>query len=72
MFHPTWRVHPTQHPLYVWFAMGFLTNIGRIAELKAMQAFWPDNAGKFPFGVSCDRARHWAAPTRGQAIQASV
>src|SRR5262245_14353307 len=35
-------VHPTQHELYLGFAMGFLTNIGRMGELKAMQAFWPD------------------------------
>jgi hypothetical protein len=48
------RVHSTQHPLYLGFAMGFLTNIGRIGELEAMQAFWPDRAGKFPFDVGCD------------------
>jgi hypothetical protein len=48
------RVHPTQHPLYLGFAMGFLTNIGRIGELEAMQAFWPDESGKFPFEVGCD------------------
>jgi hypothetical protein len=48
------RVHPTQHPLYLGFAMGFLRNIGRIGELQAVQAFWPDNHGKFPFEVGCD------------------
>ena len=48
------RVHPTQHPLYLGFAMGFLTNIGRIGELEAMQAFWPDANGKFPFDAGCD------------------
>jgi hypothetical protein len=48
------RVHPTQHPLYLGFAMGFMTNIGRIGELEAVQAFWPDAAGKFPFEVGCD------------------
>ncbi len=36
------RVHPTQHPLYLGFAMGFMTSIGRIGELEAVQAFWPD------------------------------
>jgi hypothetical protein len=50
------RVHPTQHPPYLGFAMGFLTNIGRIGELEAVQAFWPDEAGKFPFEVGCDLA----------------
>lgn len=48
------RVHPTQHELYLGFAMGFMTNIGRIGELEAVQAFWPDAAGKFPFEVGCD------------------
>jgi len=48
------RVHPTQHPLYLGFAMGFMTNIGRIGELEAVQAFWPDRSGKFPFEVGCD------------------
>jgi hypothetical protein len=50
------RVHPTQQPLYLGFAMGFLTNIGRLGELEAVQAFWPDQAGKFPFEVGCDLA----------------
>ncbi len=43
------RVHPTQHPLYLGFAMGYCRYIGRIGELEAMQAFWPDSSGKFPF-----------------------
>lgn len=48
------RVHPTQHPLYLGFAMGYCTRIGRIGELEAVQAFWPDRHGKFPFDVGCD------------------
>lgn len=48
------RVHPTQHELYLGFAMGFLTNIGRLGELEAVQVFWPDTGGKFPFEVGCD------------------
>jgi hypothetical protein len=56
------QVHPTQHPLYLGFAMGFLTNIGRIGELEAMQAFWPDDAGKFPFDVGCDLAVYQLQP----------
>ena len=48
------EVHPTQHPLYLGFAMGFLTSIGRMGELEAVQAFWPDAGGKFPFEVGCD------------------
>jgi len=56
------RVHPTQHPLYLGFAMGFLTNIGRIGELEAMQVFWPDKAGTFPFDVGCDLAVYELQP----------
>jgi hypothetical protein len=56
------RVHPTQHPLYLGFAMGFMTNIGRLGELEAMQAFWPDSAGKFPFEVGCDLAVYNVQP----------
>jgi hypothetical protein len=48
------RVHPTQHPQYLGFAMGFLTSVGRLGELEAMQAFWPDHSGKFPIDAGCD------------------
>ncbi len=48
------RVHPTQYPLYLGFAMGYCRHIGRIGELEAVQAFWPDGDGKFPFDVGCD------------------
>jgi hypothetical protein len=50
------RVHLTQHPLYLGFAMGFLTNIDRMGQLEAMQAFWPDQQGKFPFEPGCNAA----------------
>jgi hypothetical protein len=56
------RVHPTQHPLYLGFAMGFMRNIGRIGELEAVQAFWPDRAGKFPFELGCDIAVYQLQP----------
>jgi hypothetical protein len=55
-------VHPTQHPLYLGFAMGFMTNIGRIGELKAVQAFWPDRSGRFPFETGCDLAVYQLQP----------
>lgn len=48
------RAHPTQHPLYLGFAMGFLTSIGRMGELETMQVFWPDSKGIFPFDAGCD------------------
>jgi hypothetical protein len=48
------RVHPTQHQLYLGYAMGYLTHIGRRGELQAMQVYWPDKIGKFPYEVGCD------------------
>jgi Domain of unknown function (DUF4262) len=56
------RVHRTQHPLYLGFAMGFLTNLGRIGELEAMQVFWPDSSGNFPFDVGCDLGVYGCQP----------
>jgi hypothetical protein len=55
-------VHPTQHELYLGFAMGFMRGIGRIGELEAVQAYWPDAAGKFPFDVGCDSAVYQLQP----------
>jgi hypothetical protein len=48
------RVHPTRHELYLGFAMGYHRHIGRSGEFQAMQVFWPDGVGKFPFEVGCD------------------
>lgn len=56
------RVHPTRHPLYLGFAMGHCTLIGKLGELEAMQAFWPDQNGKFPFEVGCDLAVYELQP----------
>lgn len=47
-------VHPTQHELYLGYAMGYCRYIGRSGELQAVQVFWPDNEGKLPFEVDCD------------------
>ena len=62
------RVHPTQHEFYLGFAMSFLTNIGRMGELQAMQAFWPDSAGKFPFEVGCDESVYELQPRLDVAL----
>jgi Domain of unknown function (DUF4262) len=56
------RVHPTQHPRYLGFAMGYYRHIGRFGELQAIQVFWPDGRGKFPFEVGCDLAAHELQP----------
>lgn len=47
-------VHPTQHQLYLGFAMGYCRYTGRPGDLQALQVFWPDAGGKFPFEVGCD------------------
>lgn len=47
-------VHPTQHEFYLGFAMGHCTGRGHIGQLRAVQVFWPDAAGKFPFEPGCD------------------
>lgn len=46
-------VHETQHELYLGFAMGFLTRIGRLGELEAVQVFVPDIDGRYPFDPNC-------------------
>jgi hypothetical protein len=56
------RVHPTQHELYLGFAMGYYRYIERTDELEAIQAFWPDGDGKFPFDVGCDSAVYQLQP----------
>ena len=48
------RVDPTQHPVYLGFAMGYCRFVGIVGELEAMQVFWPDADGKFPFEVGCN------------------
>ncbi|MDB5310878.1 MAG: hypothetical protein JWO38_5080, partial [Gemmataceae bacterium] len=36
--------------------------IGRIGALEAVQAFWPDDNGKFPFEVDCELAVYQLQP----------
>ena len=55
-------VHPTLHELYLGFAMGYCRYIGRWGELQAVQVFWPDSNGKFPFDVGCDSAAYQLQP----------
>jgi len=56
------RVHSTQQPLYLGFAMGFLRSVGRMGQLEAVQTFWPDASGRFPFEVGCDLAVYELQP----------
>jgi len=59
----TRRVHPSQHEFYLGYAMGYCRERGRIGQLEAIQVFWPDKAGKFPFERECDELV-WAAQPR--------
>lgn len=55
-------VHKTQHELYLGFAMGFLTNIGRMGELEAVQVFVPDIRGIYPFQPNCSLTVYESQP----------
>ncbi len=51
----TREVHPSQHEFWLGYAMGYCRERGRIGELRAIQVFWPDRAGRFPFDAGCDQ-----------------
>jgi len=64
-------VHPTQHELYLGYAMGYCQYIGRIGELEAVQVFWPETAGKFPFEAGCELAMYQLQPRLDLAVTPS-
>lgn len=55
-------VHPTRHEMYLGYAMGYCREQGRMGELGALQVFWPDRDGKFPFEPNCDEGVYAAQP----------
>ena len=65
------RVHPSQHPLYLGFAMSYCRYLGRIGELEAVQVFWPDSGGRFPFEVGCDLGVYQCQPRLDIALTPS-
>jgi Domain of unknown function (DUF4262) len=44
--------HPSQHELYLGYAMAHARR--HATRLRALQVFWPDNDGRFPFDLTCD------------------
>jgi Domain of unknown function (DUF4262) len=48
-------VHPSQAEMYLGYAMGHCRYMGNAGGLVAVQVFWPDKAGRFPFEVGCDQ-----------------
>jgi hypothetical protein len=55
-------VHPTQHEIYLGYAMAYCRHQGDIGKLSAVQVFWPDGNGRFPFDADCDPAVIAAQP----------
>ena len=49
-------VHPTQHLLYLGYAMAFYRRLGRPEMLRTVQVLWPDSHGRAPCDVGCDPA----------------
>lgn len=62
-------VHESQHPLYLGYAMGFcrISNI----PLQAMQVFWPDSQGRFPFDANCEEECYRLQPRLDVALTAA-
>lgn len=50
----TRRVDSTQHELYLGFAMAFCRRMNPPTDLQAIQVFWQDENGKFPFDAGCE------------------
>jgi hypothetical protein len=46
-------VNPSQHELYLGYAMGHCRHNGNPGGLTAVQVFWPDKQGRFPFEREC-------------------
>jgi hypothetical protein len=55
-------VHATQRPRYLGVAIEFCRRMSPDVELQAMQVFWPDARGKFPFEAGCDLDVHSLQP----------
>jgi hypothetical protein len=47
-------VHQTQLVTRLGYAMGYYRRVGKPEMLRAVQLFWPDSKGRFPFEVGCD------------------
>jgi Domain of unknown function (DUF4262) len=48
------EVHPSQHEVFLGYAMAYCRHRGDIGGLRAVQVFWPDREGKFPFDPDCE------------------
>jgi hypothetical protein len=48
------RVHPTQFEIYLGYSMAHCRHMGNPGGLAALQVFWPDKQGRFPYESDCD------------------
>jgi Domain of unknown function (DUF4262) len=47
-------VHTTQHLLHFGYAVAYYRRLSGAELLSAVQVFWPDGTGQFPFERACD------------------
>jgi hypothetical protein len=63
-------VHESQHEQYLGYAMGFCLRSGHL-DLKAVQVYWPDRHGVFPFEPNCDLGVYSRQPRLDVALTPS-
>ena len=56
------KVHPSQHEVFLGYAMAHCRMMGKMGSLAAMQVFWPDQQGKFPIDPGCKVAARNVQP----------
>jgi hypothetical protein len=47
-------VHPSQQPGFFGYGLWYRHHVGRTGSLEAIQVFWPDRNGCFPWEDGCD------------------
>lgn len=55
-------IHPTQYEFYLGYAMGHFRHTYASGEFRALQVFWPDVKGNFPFDSECNEAVYLCQP----------
>lgn len=64
------KVHSTHHELYLGYAMGHSRHMN-LGGLEAVQVFWPDKQGRFPFQANCDLDVYRSQPRLDLAVPPS-
>jgi hypothetical protein len=63
----TRSVHPSQHEIYLGYAMAHCRIAGKAEGLEALQVLWPDKSGAFPFDRNCEAEARACQPQLDQA-----